>query len=69
MYPICSMGNVDFRELVDEHILTYGEAMLDFVDFGRRDPPHSVRSCREEVNFHYAVLTLEEMADAADLCK
>lgn len=30
-YPICSMYNVDFRELEDEHKLTHGESLLKSV--------------------------------------
>lgn len=38
MYSICSLVNVHFQELLEEHELTYGEPFLEALNFVFSDP-------------------------------
>lgn len=42
----------------------HGESLLNSVDFCPIDPLRNVQIDRMDVNFHYEVLPLEEMADS-----
>lgn len=65
MYAIQLFQNVDFQQLVDEHELTHGFFLLDSVDFVFIGSPYNFRSDCKEANFHYDVLTLEDIANTA----
>lgn len=67
MYLECLLQNIDFRGLLDEHELTYGETLLGSVDVFLSDPPCNVRSDRKDVNSLDDVLTLEGTRDVVAL--
>lgn len=39
MHPICLFHSIDFRELVNEHKLTYAKCLLDSTGMVLSDPP------------------------------
>lgn len=69
MYPVGYFHNVGFRERIDEPDLTSRDYFFDSVDLVLRDQPYNVRSGRKYIISRYGVLTLENMADEAALCK
>lgn len=69
MYSICSFHEVDIREVVDKHELTYGNYFSGSVHLLLRNLPYSVQSGREDVNPQYDFVTFESKANVFALYK
>lgn len=59
MYPVWSLHNTDFRELVEGHELTHGRSSWKYVLLWFSDSPCIIRRCLEDCSSDYDVLTLE----------
>lgn len=69
IFPACSVHNVDFCEVVDEHELTHRESSVASVDLVLSDPPYNVRRGRKDDNSVYDRLSPTDMGDVVDMCK
>lgn len=67
-YSVCSLLNVDFPRLVDEHEITLGKFLLNSVYLVISDPEYSIQSPCEKFGFLYNVLTREGFLDVIPLC-
>lgn len=69
MYPIYSLHNVDFPELVAEQDLTQVDSLSYHVDFILSDAPYYVLSGRKDSSSHYDISILKAMSRAVAVRK
>lgn len=65
MASVCSIHDVDFRNLVEEHELSAGEDFAGKVGFVLADPPYDVRRNLMAPNTEYDVFGVKDMKDMA----
>lgn len=66
MSPVCALYDVDFRDLVAEHVMEAGKDIFGKVDFDMADPPYNVRRERNTANSEYNVFNLQDMKDMVE---
>lgn len=69
VYPLCTIHNMDFGDMVGEHEMNHFKSLVQAVEAVLADPSYNVRRVREDEHSGYDLFSAKDMKFLDSFCK